>query len=319
VITFSYTIFFSFALNLQRFTPILDVHQQLRLISNHVVDVMAEFLTAVSTKAVKRSKEPVSVIGVSPTNSQNIDLDSPEEIAKVLKNQPDLESLGKILKHLVAAFDKQHGFNLVTPGPISAQVVDILVTKTIPDYWRTLKDSGRYVKQLIRCLRSANGLGAILSRLRPLITDCRQKKPASNTQDASVHIEDIIDVLEHVLHDDRATSQIWTDMKVHAQNPIQKKLMWKEYVTQVGSGRILSVVAEAEDALKERVSERKASWLGNGKVYASWLGCNMAILIRDDSVSDRDSPVPEFCGKALGLGYLGTYSPRNKHSSTNQI
>lgn len=284
---------------------------------------MADFLTALSTTTVKRSKDPKPVIEAASTartgedQREVVDLDSPEDILKVLKSQPYLETVGRILNHLADGIDRRDGFNLVTPGPVSASIVDTLVTSTIPDYWRIWKEGAGHLRQLVRCLQSANGLGAILGRLRPLIADCRQKKPAENTRDSSVHIEDLIDVLEHVLRGDNPTSQIWNDIRNHAQNPIQKKLMWKEYVAQVGSGRILSIVAEAEDVLKERVSSRKASRLANGKEYASWLGRNIAVLMREIPTSEPDFAVQEICARALGLGYIGMYSGRTLDSITD--
>lgn len=273
---------------------------------------MADFLTAVSTTTVKRPKESEPLLQASTQNTnkntKNIDLESPEQISRILKNQPDLETVGKILKHLASQAGKRDGFNLVTPGPVSAQIVDTLVVNTIPDYWRTFKDTGGHGRDLIKCLQNGNGLGAIITRLRPLIADCRQKKPVGNTRDASGHIEDLVDVLEQILSEDIVSNRIWDDIRTHAQNPTQKTLMWREHVAQVASGRILAIVAEGEDVLKERGSSRRASWLASGNDYASWLGRNMAVLMKENiAVEESASAVTDLCSKALGLGYLGPY------------
>ncbi|KAF2799128.1 hypothetical protein K505DRAFT_295246 [Melanomma pulvis-pyrius CBS 109.77] len=265
---------------------------------------MTDFLTPVST--VKRSKEskPITKQVHEETKPQSFAVTSPEGALEALKDQPDIKIVGNVLRYLATESRKKDGFNLITPEPLSASIAYTLATITIPDYWRAFKETGQNGKQLVRCFSNPNGLGAILSRLRPLITDCRQKKPVGSTRDSSGHIEDLLDVLNEALAEDRVSSQIWKDIQDHAQNTIQLRLMWKEYVAQTASGRILSLVAEAEDVLKERGISRTSSWLGNGNEYASWLGRNIAVLMRDNiEVEDSVLAVTEICGKALFLGF----------------
>ncbi|KAF2468184.1 uncharacterized protein BDR25DRAFT_290857 [Lindgomyces ingoldianus] len=269
---------------------------------------MGDFLTPISTTTVKRPKEPESWNSRSPHSCSTAievpTLESPEEAYKLLKDQPSLDAVGQILRYFAVESSKRAGFSLITPGPLQAQIVDTLVTTTIPDYWRIFKDNNRNLKQLVKCLQNPSGLGAILNRFRHLIDDCRKRKPVDQTRDASVHIEDLLDALGEILNGDRTSSQIWDDIQAHAQNPIQKRLMWREYVAQTTSGRLLSTAAQAEDILKERGISRKESWLANGKEYASWLGRTMVTLMRDNIALDESvSAVVDICGKALTLGY----------------
>jgi telomere length regulation protein len=269
---------------------------------------MDDLLTTVSTSQVKRPS-PVTLIEESSRNgseeTQKLDLQSPEEISKALKNKPSSATLNLILRHLVQDSHEKDGFNLAVPGPISAQIVDTLITTTIPDFW-PFSDARNMGKALVRCLQNANGLGALISRLRVLILDARQKKSMEGARDSPKHIEDLLDVFEHVLRGSETSSQIWKDVDVHAPNAIQKKLMWKEYVAQMASGRILSLVAEAEDILKEGKSTRKQSWLANGEDYATWLGQNVATLMKDNvGKKESSSAIAEICSKGLGLGYTG--------------
>jgi telomere length regulation protein len=269
---------------------------------------MDDFLTPVST-VKRRPQESRSVIEVTRVEeTKRHIIATPEEALEALKNQPDSEAIGNILKYLASESRKKNGFNLVTPEPLSASIAYTLATITVPDYWRILKETGQNKKHLVRLFSNPNGLGAVLGRLKPLIADCRQKKPAGNTRDPSGHIEDLLDILEEVLADDGSSSQIWNDIEGHAKNPIQLKLMWKEYVAQTASGRLLSIAAEAEDVLKERGISRAATWLANGNEYAAWLGRNMAFLMKDNiSVENSVPAVTEICGKALLLGFTGAY------------
>jgi len=269
---------------------------------------MDDFLTPVSTvkRQPQESRPVIEVIRVEGIKQHTIA--TPEEALEALKNHPDLEAVGNILKYLASESRKENGFNLVAPEPLSASIAYTLATITVPDYWRLLKEAGQNRKNLVRLFSNPNGLGAVLGRLKPLIADCRQKKPAGNTRDPSGHIEDLLDILEETLADDGSSSQIWNDIQGHAKNPIQLKLMWKEYVAQTASGRLLSIVAEAEDVLKERGTSRATSWLANGNEYAAWLGRNMALFMKGNiSVEDSVPAVTEICGKALLLGFTGVY------------
>ncbi|KAF2186905.1 hypothetical protein K469DRAFT_749330 [Zopfia rhizophila CBS 207.26] len=270
---------------------------------------MNDLLTPVSTIKVKPSQPSEARIGLSPRSATTTKDDyclfeSPETALKALKDQPDLETVETILSYLLNDSHKKDGFNLVIPGPLSAQIVDTLVTTTIPDYWRAFKSSGRNGKRLVQCLQNVSGIGAIMSRLRPLIADCRHKKSIEQTRDPSEHIEDLLDILSQISKDDHTSSQIWNGIQAHAQNPTQKKLTWKEYLSQTASGRILSVVAQAENALKERGLPRKESWLANGNEYASWLGRNIATIMEENQGAEESvSSVTELCGRSLALGY----------------
>src|SRR5688500_9345118 len=117
---------------------------------------MADFLTAVSTTAIKRSAAPEARL--EKRQPETVNMESPEEISKILKNEPDIRKVEKILRHLAACSSKKDGFNLVTPGPVSAQIVDTFVVNIIPDFWKILKDSKMSSKDLVKCLQNANGL-----------------------------------------------------------------------------------------------------------------------------------------------------------------
>ncbi|KAJ4288006.1 telomere binding protein [Kalmusia sp. IMI 367209] len=268
---------------------------------------MDDFLTPVSTTKVKRTQDSKPLLQETQNiveDRRSIKLDSPDQALQVLKEQPDFESVSKVLRYLAAESERKDGFHLMLPEPVAASITYQLINTTIPDYWQILGDQGTLLKDLIRCLRNPCGIGNIVTRLRPLIADCRQKKPVGDSRDSASHIEDLLSILENILLGDRCLSQVWNDVETHAKNAVQKKMMWKEFITQIASGRIISLVAEAEDALKEREVSRTASWLANGSDYASWLGRNIASLMRGTESSEQfDAAVVDVGGKALTLGY----------------
>ncbi|KAF1959304.1 hypothetical protein CC80DRAFT_467787 [Byssothecium circinans] len=269
---------------------------------------MDDFLTPVSTTKVKRtietSKPLIQEQQTSISKAARTTVDSAETALSALKEEPDFETVSDVLKFLAAESDRKDGFNLIRPDPVTGNIAYQLVNTTIPDYWQSLKDRKVQATQLLRCLRNPCGIGGIITRLRPLIADCRQKQPAGQTRDAPSQIEDLLDVLQRILHDERTTSYVWVDVQAHAKDVVQAKMIWKEFVTQVASGKILSLAAEAENILKERTSSREATWLSDGGEYASWLGRNIAVLVKGSEKHEEGvSAAVEICGKAISLGY----------------
>lgn len=269
---------------------------------------MDDFLTPISTTKVKRERttQPVIDHGHSSNISEEIVVDSPEFILKALKDQPDFDTVKKVLKHLATESNKKDGYSLVKPDPVSANIAYQLINTTIPDYWQTIKETKAHTDYLARCLSNPCGIGAIMARLRPLMADCRQKKPVGQTRDASSHILDLLEILERMFSEENLFSEVWSNICTHAKDPIQGKMMWKEFIAQVASGRTLALAAEAEDVLKDKVPSRKASWLSNGNDYGSWLGRNIATLMKTLEKNETSaSAVVEICVKALSLGYTG--------------
>jgi telomere length regulation protein len=279
---------------------------------NHEDNIMDDFLTPVSTTKVNRTPITRPLLQEHQTTASKgvrSAVNSPDEALKALREEPDFDTVCEVLKYLTTESDKKNGFNLIKPDPISANIAYQLVNTTIPDYWQPLKESKIPEKQLLRCLRNPCGIGAILARLRPLVADCRQKKPVGQMRDASSQVEELLDVLQDVLHDEKTSSYVWADVQTHAKDAGQAKMMWKEYTTQIASGKIISLAAEAEDVLRERKTARKPTWLSTGSEYASWLGRNIAALMTgSDKGEDFSSAVVDLCGKALSLGYTSKFS-----------
>lgn len=269
---------------------------------------MDDFLTPVSTTKVNRTQNAgplLQEIGSNEKRKSSVTVESPERALEVLKNQPDFGSIQSVLSYLEAEATGQDGFHLMLPDPIAANIVFQLVTATLPDYWHILKEKKTRLKQLVKCLRNPCGIGNIITRLRPLIVDCRQKNAADGTRDAASHIVDLVDILERLLYGEQCLTRVWNDIKTQGKNAAQKKMMWKEFVAQVASGRIISLVAEAEDALKEKELSRTTSWLAVGSDYANWLGRNVAILSAEEFNEDLVLMVTDVYSKSLTLGYTG--------------
>lgn len=270
---------------------------------------MADFLTVLSTKKVNQP-EPLIQQVRSLKIQDDIPVNSPESALSALKNEPSRGTVSNVLKYLTI-----DGFSLLLPEPLNASIAHQLINDTIPHYWRPLRDTPQQ-KLFARILRNPTGIGHAVTRLRSLIGDGRQKKAPNETRDPSEHIEDMLEVLGQILEPDRTSSLILQDVQAHGKNVMQKKLLWKEYLAQIASGRIISAAAEAQDVLKLSPSANTTCGLADGKVFAAWLGRNIALLMKD-SIQDEEqlTAVVELCSKALNLGYTGQSVPHQQHRS----
>jgi telomere length regulation protein len=260
---------------------------------------MADFLTAVSTRKVKAPEPQLEEIK-SLSVQDSVHIDSRKVVLEALKSQPSHETVTKALKYMTS-----DGFSLLLPEPLNASIAHQLVNDTIPHYWRSLRNSPQ-TEYFARILRNPTGIGHIITRLHSLITDSRQKKVAGETRDLAEHIEDLLGILEITFRGDVTAYLVLQDIQVHGKNAMQKKLIWREFLAQTASGRLVSMVAEAEDVLKGRNTLRTPCWLADGGAFADWLGRNIALLTRDVS-KDEDSlsALVELYSKALTFGYTG--------------
>ena len=260
---------------------------------------MADFLTAISTKKVG-APEPL-LEEVKTLSIQNaVHIDSTATALEALKSQPSQDTVTNVLKYLTC-----ERFSLLLPEPLNASIAHQLVNDTIPHYWRPLRKSHNQ-KLFAKVLRNPTGIGHIITRLRSLIADSRQKKAPGETRDPSEHIDDLLELLDELFRKEDTSSLILRDVQVHGKNAMQKKLIWREYLAQTASGRLVSVVAEAEDAIKSKETARTVSWIADGSAFAKWLGRNIAVLMREEDKSEeRLLAVVELCSKALTLGYIG--------------
>ena len=260
---------------------------------------MADFLTAVSTKKTKDLQPPTQEIKSLDIHGHG-HIDSKESALQAIKHEPNLATVKNVLKYLALPES-----SLLLPEPLNASIAHQLVNDTIPNYWRVIKNSTQ-VKLIAKILRNPTGLGHLLTRLRSLIVASQQKQTPGKPDNKLEHIEDVSDLLNHILSEDNASNLVLQDVIAHGKSALQKKLIWREYLSQIASGRVLSIVAEAENVLKAKEPLKVTSWIADGNIYASWVGRNIANLMLHDSKNEEYIiAIVEICSKALGLGYTG--------------
>ena len=246
---------------------------------------------------------------VQVEREQNIVLKDQEDILKILNSKPDSKTLTKCLKWL-ASTKNESGFDIRQPGPLAAQVINVLVNDIVTDYWHIWKsnsssDGLKARKLLLQCLTSVAGIGAILIRLRALISDTEGSQKERKL-DADLPSE-LLDLLADLLKGDDVVDGIWKRIYQSSATPIQKQLVWKELVALLAAGRVLSVAAEVSN--RQRTSNSgtlESSWLASGPLYSEWLGRSIRfIAFREEQPPDQRKAIIHLFGKSLTLGYTG--------------
>lgn len=225
------------------------------------------------------------------------------EILGILKDQPSFESLRSCLKLLIR---QNEGFDIKTPGPISTQIIAVLVGNIIPNYWTVLQDDIHLKERqwLLKCLAIVAGIGALIARLKFLQNSGKKSEPACSPTHGSKSVE-VLEVLDAILNQDLVLSNIWTDLSIHVKKPVQRQILWKELISLLASGRLISVAAEALTLLEDR--ESKFSWLGESSAFTTWLGTNIRklALMSDKHGNDLFAPAAVMLSRALSLGHNG--------------
>ena len=242
-------------------------------------------------------------------------LGRPEDALEILKSKPDIRELCRVLQWLDPTTNQHDDFNIRVPSPKSSQIIYALVNDVLYDYWVTLSDSEDLLQLqaknlFIRCLSSVAGIGAIVSRLRHSISQLRDRPVQSDysSADRTQAVDTLLDALEAIFGSDGFIASIWNDIDTYISQATQKSLQWKEFISLVASGRIISVASEANAIVNDMKSSVSAgSWVGDGPQYAAWLGRNIQHMIR--SLVDEDleglKVLSQLFKKALTLGFAG--------------
>lgn len=290
---------------------------------------MDGLLTAVKT--VKRDSDSPLVAVVSETRKAAtakpiLDIDqniSSNQIIDLLKSRPTTDELSTILSALDpfnASRDVQR-FDIRIPSPATAQILQLLVSTIIPDHWGTLDAKGKKPKDtksraaLLRCLSNVAGIGSLVAQQRSLIATARAMTKQTEGSSSNLLIQDILSVCAALLEPKDFLSHLKSDISLIYDNRTRQQVAWRELVSLIAGGKILSTAAEALTLVKDSESLSSISWIGDGPRYASWLGGNIARLTSKLKPEESDWPsVALLTGRALSLGYSGTFLVITDHT-----
>ncbi|CAK7208323.1 telomere binding protein [Sporothrix bragantina] len=273
-------------------------------------------------------KTSLSTQQSAPTAQQQFAADSADEALEVLRNEPDYGTLVSVLRYLIA--DNKAAVDIRQPTPLSAQLVQVLVTAIVPNYWTLLREEIDQIKTgsrnvprstdlglLLACLQSVTGLSALITRLRALLAETKTRKRAA-TEGASTandqpgnpawQLKILIEVLAEVLAGDETVAQIWAVSTAGTDDDAKRRPLAQEYLNIVGGGRIVSLAAEAETIVRSELRAEKVptAWVANGKEYSLWLARGVIRWASQEASLEDQKVHSALLGKALRFGYPDT-------------
>ncbi|KAL1383696.1 telomere length regulation protein-domain-containing protein [Phyllosticta capitalensis] len=266
---------------------------------------MDDLLTAVKTTKIKVVDSEDDFSNTKHLTSVSAAVGTPDQALKILREQPNPQSLHNTLTYLQKSAKNSDGFNVRVPGPLSAQIINTLVNSTIPDYWETWEQSEHHDRRIVlSTLKSVAGIGALIARLKSLCLEeqthpHQQLKKARSTKP---QIRIALDVLSALIDGSDTASEIWNNINAFVSAPTQRQLIWREFVLQATSGRMISVAAQAEDLLKESSEQVEDSWLASGPRFSKWIGLNISNMLYSAD-GDGITATALLLGKSLTLGY----------------
>lgn len=120
-------------------------------------------------------------------------------------------------------------------------------------------------------------------------------------------VRDLLYALSSILKPSAFLFHIYDDISKLVKSSAQRQIMWKELVSLLAAGKVLSASAEASHTLKDVNLSNSSQWVADGSLYTSWLGqmiCHMATKLRVDDTEAWKS-LSQITERSLGLGYSG--------------
>lgn len=266
----------------------------------------APLLTPVSSQAVQHEKTTPETKATKEDSKTEVvnSVTTAEDALQFLRSQPDLDGLVRNLHRLSARHGLSDDFDLRTPGPLQAQIINTLVTSILPNFWPILSPNDKAL--LLRCLRNTASANALIARARLLCDSFNNTKSGNaDVQEQST----ILTVINELFRPDDVASTIWTGLAEAVSNNVRRQLAWKDFVGLIASGKLTATVARSEDSLKASGNlSRTSPLLSSGAETSAWLGRNVASLVQrqvdqEKDASDASAAAGQLLSKAFGLGY----------------
>ncbi|KAI0841871.1 telomere length regulation protein-domain-containing protein [Hypoxylon sp. FL0890] len=272
---------------------------------------MEDLLTPVS-QTYRKSHQQDELLEVSkssgpaPAAKAEFQGSSPEEALEALKSQPSYDTLLSTLKYLQKGLQGKHAFDIRKPSPQGAQIVHVLVTEIVPNYWTVLRDASTGqskgdVDVLISCLQNITGINAVLAYLRALLKEAKSDPKSLKDSHLGFNLSFILELLSKLIHDDDDMKRIWSSI-CSLGSQAQIRPMRQELISLFTSGKIVSLSAEAEDLCRQTGQLKDDIWLSNTKLYIDWLGRNVVQCVRSAANEDDFKLCAEISARAMRLG-----------------
>ncbi|KAK1240866.1 hypothetical protein MKX07_006299 [Trichoderma sp. CBMAI-0711] len=279
---------------------------------------MDELLTPVSTIYLKPRKDAQPLLSEVSSTKRAVEIpkvsqvNSPDEALEILRNQPNYDSLVRVLRYLITDAAHPDAFNVHVPGPKSAAIIHVLVTDIASNYWTLLKEGGASagtedgcddLHLFVACLQSVTGLNAVLTHLKALIQEHKLGSKEAKRTDLVLHISIFLDVLATVLDGDSAIQALWTASTQRLATRALRKVQSQALLSLITGGRILSIAAEAIEVAGSEHVDAKTTWPADGAKFTQWVAHNVIAWAKLIKTEDDLHFCSDVFQRGLSLGY----------------
>jgi telomere length regulation protein len=268
-------------------------HAQLNAVQTRISSTQSKELLTAQAPTPQQRPPKVDSINASAVRS-------PEDALQLFRSEPDTDSLLSTLKRLSTVNSLQVGFDIHSPSPVGAQIVNTIVSSIVPTFWSALEEQDRAL--ITAALLNVAGLNSVIARIQLLISQTKNSK----AKDHLPALQDVFGVANSLFTGDDRVSTLWAGLWRSTQDKMKRDLAWKECSSLLGSGKVSNVLAEAEDVLRSSGNDHAAkSPIANAHQYATWLGSNLAQSLDLDDHEDREesrSAVAILFARSLSLG-----------------
>ncbi|KAK8027277.1 telomere length regulation protein [Apiospora marii] len=275
---------------------------------------MEELLTPVSQtyRSSNQTGDLLSLSGTAkaPAGPQiDFKASTPGEALEVLKGQPGYDDLLQSLKWLRDGTKGTHQFDIRKPNPQSAQIVHVLVTEIVPNYWTLLKESSTSQKKsqpvdlVITSLQSIGGLNATLAYIRALLQEARKDPKGLKHSPATPNLVPLLGLVACLLKHNAPIQSIWQAVSSTEDNAGKIRALGQDFISLIAGGKVISLAAEAEDVLRQADMLEEPNWVANSKLYAEWLGNDLVEWIRSSPALGDLKMIADLTGRGLKLGH----------------
>ncbi|KAL7629105.1 telomere binding protein [Parahypoxylon ruwenzoriense] len=231
---------------------------------------------------------------------------SPEAALQALKSQPSYGTLLSTLKYLQHGLQGKHPFNIQKPSPQSAQIVHVLVTEIVPNYWTVMVDASTGqskgdVDVLISCLQSLTGINSLLAYIRALLKEARSDSKALKNSQVAFNLSFSLQLLSKLLRGNNVIKHIWNNI-YSLDTRTQIRPLRQELVSLLTSGKIISLSAEAEDLCRQADQSSGDAWISNANLYMDWLGYNIVQCARSETSQESLKLCADVSARAMRFG-----------------
>ncbi|KAI0394832.1 telomere length regulation protein-domain-containing protein [Xylariaceae sp. FL0594] len=270
---------------------------------------MADFLTPIRQTYTKQTApaEVSSVSGTMKSSRKSQGLfkgEFPEEALETLRNQPGFDALVAVLRYLRPGGSGEGDFDIRTPAALNAQIIHVLVTEIVPNYWSVLEESpgGHELDILLDCLRSLPGINGAVTYLRFLIREAKSRPKDLRNSHVLFHIAYTSNLLSRLLHDEGELAAIWRHI-ASLSNQAQTRPLRQEFLTLFTSGKIVSLAAEAEDVCRQANHEAEPLWIADNKQYINWLARSLVHWTKTQAGENDLQICAELGARSMRLGH----------------